>query len=198
MDPNDYYYSNRPLPAPSNGPYGGYTPTTSYSTPAPPYSSLNPSLNPLPHQPQHVSTNSPFESVFDDHVYPVDSWQGSQTDMHQPYKYNQDTAYYGQGRVSPDDRGYTADDIPLQDRPPLKDPELNDHVYDADGRKSRQKKEKGKIRFGQLGMLGSDKKRIPWVVYVFSVIQIAVFIGEIVKNGEQKQYGPIFWPQTRD
>jgi hypothetical protein len=32
-------------------------------------------------------------------------------------------------------------------------------------------------------MLGSEKKRIPVVVYLFSVIQIAVFIAELVKAG---------------
>ena len=33
-------------------------------------------------------------------------------------------------------------------------------------------------------MFGASKKKIPFVVYTFTVIQIAVFIGEIIKNGK--------------
>ena len=78
------------------------------------------------------------------------------------------------------------DNIPLQDRAgkDAVDPALNDHVYDAPGetRQTRRKKAK-KVPLGALGMFGADKKRIPWVVYIFTVVQIAVFVGEIVKNG---------------
>ncbi len=127
---------------------------------------------------------SPFDTVFDDHAYPSNSRQGSvpggSTPQPSPY---QDTGYYGQAGASPmSSRPNVAEDIPLQDRP-RKDGEPNDHVYDAaaaPGQSSRR----GKVRVGELGMLGSDKKRIPFVVYFFSLVQAAVFIAEIVKNGE--------------
>lgn len=60
---------------------------------------------------------------------------------------------------------------------------MNDHVYDAPGR-PKKKGKKGKVRLGELGMIGSDKKRIPWVVYIFSAIQIAVFIAEVARMGK--------------
>jgi hypothetical protein len=82
-----------------------------------------------------------------------------------------------------------ADDIPLEDRGPNSankygpDVEINDHVYDAP---QQQRSRKGRVRFGELGMLGAgNAKRIPFVVYLFSLIQIGVFIGEIVRNGKK-------------
>jgi hypothetical protein len=59
---------------------------------------------------------------------------------------------------------------------------MNDHIYDAPGRNRKGKK--GKVRLGELGMLGANNKRIPWVVYIFSVVQIAVFIACIARNGK--------------
>ena len=78
------------------------------------------------------------------------------------------------------------DDIPLQDRSG-KGPEINDHIYDAPAgivQANRQRDNRGKVRIGELGMLRSNKKRIPWVVYIFSLAQLAVFIAEVVKNGK--------------
>lgn len=66
--------------------------------------------------------------------------------------------------------------IPLQDRG--KDPADDlDHVYEAP-----KKSKKQGVRFGELGMFSSHKNRIPWVVYIFSAIQIGVFIGELIDN----------------
>lgn len=60
---------------------------------------------------------------------------------------------------------------------------MNDHIYDAPGGRSGSKKKKKKgVGLGELGMFGADKKRIPWVVYIFTLVQIGVFIGEIVRN----------------
>jgi hypothetical protein len=57
-------------------------------------------------------------------------------------------------------------------------------VYDDPrGGRSRRRKKPQKIAFGQLGMFGADRKRIPWVTYIFTVAQIAVFIAEIARNG---------------
>lgn len=145
--------------------------------------------------PPRGASASPFDSVFDDNAYPAGSANTSRRDLHPqasvsdmsahgtPY-YGQDTSYYGGSRQpSPG----ASEAIPLRDRPAkdVGDPEmLNDHVYDAPGGQSRRRtKKKKKVGLGQLGMIGADKKRVPWVVYAFSIIQIAVFIGELAKNG---------------
>lgn len=98
-----------------------------------------------------------------------------------PY-YQQDTGYYGRDRPPT-----SSEDIPLQDQPgkATTDPEMNDHVYDApDGTRPYRRKKARKVGVGQLGMFGADnKQRTPWVVYIFTLAQIAVFIGELVKNG---------------
>ncbi|KAF7551545.1 hypothetical protein G7046_g7694 [Stylonectria norvegica] len=202
MASNDYYhghdqppYTHTPSPAPAPAPYyEDHHEPSPQSTPAPsyrspyqtPYAAPAPSYSPAPgshagaayNQP-HTPETSPFDTVFDDHVYPANPGQHpaeSSSDMSQQGLY-QDTGYYGQGRPT-----QSTEDIPLQDRP--KDVEMNDHIYDAPGRTpgSKKKKKSGKVRLGELGMLGSDKKRISWVVYLFSLIQVGVFIGEIVRN----------------
>lgn len=138
------------------------------------------------HAQNHPGRPSPFDTVFDDNAYPSGSRHGSVPggSTPQPGLY-QDTGYYGQAGASPmSSRPNIAEDIPLQDRP-TKGSEPNDHIYDASaapGQSSR--KGRGKVRVGELGMLGSDKKRIPFVVYFFSLVQAAVFIAEIAKNGE--------------
>ncbi|PKS05265.1 hypothetical protein jhhlp_008636 [Lomentospora prolificans] len=190
--PNDRnnYSDNNIRPAASSS-SGGYIPSPSplSYTQHDPYS---PSPTPV-QRPAHGATHaSPFDTVFDDNVYPMNNrHNNSSTDfgtynnsnMNLPQQ--QDTAYYGPGRGSPD--AGRAEDIPLQDRP-NKDVEFgNDHVYDApdSGRPTptqRKKKRKGNIRLGQLGMFGAERKRIPWVVYIFTLVQIAVFIGEIARN----------------
>ncbi|KAK0670854.1 rhomboid family-domain-containing protein [Cercophora samala] len=51
-------------------------------------------------------------------------------------------------------------------------------------------------------MLGSGKKKIPLVVYFFTIVQVAVFIGELVKNGTmtgspimiKPQFNPMIGP----
>jgi hypothetical protein len=78
---------------------------------------------------------------------------------------------------------HPTDDIPLQNRGSAnKYGDMTDHVYDAPQRQKTSRR--GRVRIGELGMLGSDAKRIPWVVYLFTLIQVGVFIGEIVKNGK--------------
>lgn len=134
---------------------------------------------------------SPFETDFDDHVYPAASHSGSSTHPSAMGSSQQnlghDTGYHGAtpGNVSP----LGPDDIPLRDhaKPYGTAPgpmDSNDHVYDAPEQGAvgaRGVGKKGKIRFGELGMLGSDRQKIPFLVYLFTVIQIAVFIGELVK-----------------
>ncbi|CAK7267079.1 hypothetical protein SEPCBS119000_002355 [Sporothrix epigloea] len=134
---------------------------------------------------------SPFDTVFDDHMYPAGSRRESNAT-------GGDTSYYGAPFRTPSEDNMLAasagpDGIPLRDRPRNKfeSAQSPDHVYDisqggvagahpvdASGRNGR------KARFGELGMLGANnRKRIPFVVYIFTIAQIAVFIAEIVKNG---------------
>ncbi|KAG7100799.1 DNA polymerase delta catalytic subunit like protein [Verticillium longisporum] len=56
----------------------------------------------------------------------------------------------------------------------------------ADICSSRRKKSR-RVGFGQLGMLGADKKRIAWVVYILTIAQVGVFIGQIVRNDSKKR-----------
>ncbi|KAI1169657.1 rhomboid-domain-containing protein [Nemania sp. FL0916] len=190
--------------------------------------SIAPSTNPPPsytsHQPGypfpgddsarpagHIGQTpaSPFETVFDDHVYP------SHSPAHTPASgisastsqqdFAHDTRYHGPGEpMSPPIA--VDDDIPLrphnpnQPKPPGFLDESNDHVYDADPapRRHHTNKRGRGVNFGELGMLGSGKKRIPFVVYAFSIVQIAVFIAELVKaaqlTGSPIQTSPSFNP----
>lgn len=129
---------------------------------------------------QHLQTpqkqgKSPFDSVFDDPSPGAHSPSGRSGDLS-----DQNTAYYGRGGgVSP------AGDIPMQDYPGH--PGMaNDHIYDASGVPpglSKKPTMADKLRLGELGMIGANKRRIPWVVYFFTLVQVGVFIGELVKNG---------------
>ncbi|KAI0481006.1 hypothetical protein GGR56DRAFT_628511 [Xylariaceae sp. FL0804] len=155
---------------------------------------------------RQASSRSPFESVFDDHIYPahsqprptIDTLNSSQS------TFAQDTRYHGTraGDASPSG----TDDIPLQ---PHKNShgylqDSTDHVYDAPDRPKPAERgmSKGRIRFGELGMFGSDKKRIPWMVYFFTLVQVAVFIGELVKAAQltgspietKPQFNPMIGP----
>ncbi|KAL1839564.1 hypothetical protein VTJ49DRAFT_1385 [Mycothermus thermophilus] len=197
------YYNQRPL---QEGPTD--TPYTAYSTPAPAYghsssSHLTPSgpsqgRTPSPSQQQGV-TPSPFDTVFDDHAYPASTHQPTPaSSMHRLSQY-QDTSYHGHSPVSPDPYGRNpTDNIPLHDNPQRlspKDAEMQDHVYDAP---QTQKPRRGRVRFGELGMLGSGRKKFPFVVYFFTLVQVAVFIGEIAKyatlTGSPIQTKPTFNP----
>ncbi|KAK3325746.1 hypothetical protein B0H66DRAFT_599888 [Apodospora peruviana] len=208
MAANDYY-NQKPLPDPAPGSYGG--PASSI------YSSAPPSYHA---QQQHLATNdrpthgvtplsanhSPFETVFDDHVYPASTHQTPNSSQHQLSQ--QDTGYHSLGRVPSEEMAYNhpTDDIPLQNQGSgrgngVKDSDLQDHVYDAP---QQQRPRKGRVRFGELGMLGSNAKKIPFVVYLFTIIQVGVFIGEIVKNATltgspimtQPSFNPMIGPST--
>lgn len=205
------YYSTKPLPTPgAPHPYhsshgGGQSAYPTTATPPPSYSSHQ-RLETADRPPQSVSplsttadpSSSPFDTPFDDHVYPASSHQTPSSSHHQLSQ--QDTEYHGLSRVPSDEMAYNqpTDDIPLQDRA-NKYSDGNDHVYEAP-----QRRKSRKVRFGELGMFGSNKKRIPWCVYIFSIVQVAVFIGEIVKNATttgspimiQPQFNPMIGPST--
>ncbi|KAK5993311.1 Rhomboid-type serine protease 2 [Cladobotryum mycophilum] len=212
MAANDYYYGSSQQPPathPSSAPYYDSTQAapSPHPTPAPSYHTGyhdtspygGPSIQPPPR-----TNQSPFDTVFDDNAYPMNSrlhgGGASSSDISQQGVY-QDTGYYGGSRT------HMTDDIPLQDRAG-KGPEMNDHIYDAPvdaAQPTRQRDARGKVRIGELGMLGSNKKRIPWVVYIFSLAQLAVFIAEVVKNGIltgspimiKPQFNPMIGPSTQ-
>jgi len=178
------YYNQKPLPDPTYRPteYGGYGDhhgSSAYS----PYSAAPPSYH-TQTSPVNNHRPSPFETPFDDHVYPASthSPSSSQNKLSQ-----HDSGYSRLSRVSSEDMAYNhrADDIPLEPQGlnrPNKDAEMQDHVYEAPQRK--KSKSQRRVRFGELGMMGSNAKRIPLVVYAFTIRQGAVFIAEIVKNCE--------------
>lgn len=146
----------------------------SYYADAPPYPSQPPSYTGQQHlgtqQPSHdasplsATSASPFDTPFDD---PASS-----------------SRHNLNGRGASADNMYGQNAIPLQDRNG-KDPvdDMEDHVYEAAPKKREKKKQQG-VRFGELGMFGAYGNRIPWVVYIFTAVQIGVFIGELVDNGK--------------
>ncbi|KAK2593027.1 hypothetical protein QQS21_009281 [Conoideocrella luteorostrata] len=203
MASNNHYYSGNQHNDPSsyNAPssqqpyqYGNYSSTDQHlgghQTPYDAGASGIHAQHPKPTGP------SPFDSVFDDN-YATNSTNSLPQRGGYP-----DTTYYGQGGSGT----RLNDDIPLQDRQG-KTGDMNDHIYDAPetgtAGESRKKKKKG-VRVGELGMLGSGKKGIPWVCYVFSLVQIGVFIGSLIKNGIltgspimiKPQINPMIGPST--
>lgn len=187
--PTAPYYDSTHAPSDSELPQA-YNPGYSDAHYGSPYGAPN-------HQPQTGA--SPFDTVFDDHAYPTNANSGpggaSSSDISQQGFYHQDTGYYGS----------RTENIPLQDHT-SKSPEATDHIYDAPAGQSNQRRDKrGKVRVGELGMFGSNRKRIPWLVYIFSIAQVAVFIAEIVRNGLltgspimiKPQFNPMIGPSTQ-
>ena len=178
----------------SNTPAPSYHTQSQYATPA---HNTDPYHAPGQHHQQQTGP-SPFDTIFDDNMYPTDSRQNL-TPTPDPalhgaqHPFDASSAYQGYGRHSPNNGEYGPDDIPLQDRagkgPGFVD--VEDHIYDdpnanPDGeRRKRRRRKPRKVEMGELGMFNaSNKKRIPWFVYVMTAAQIGVFIGEIIKNGE--------------
>lgn len=164
----------------------------SYNPPqAPPLSSLPsyrseaPSRNPSHHT--APSPVSPFEAPFDDHVYPMGGSDG-QHRMDSQSTLGADTRYYGQGGGGR--QGSTnsfRDDIPLRDHPgapPKSNLGPTDHVYDAPTAPPHLIEEARPNRRSRMDFLKKPRGRIPWVTYVFTIVQVAVFIAEIAKNGK--------------
>lgn len=167
MAANSYY--NHPSSQPDPEHDQGYA-QQSYSTP-PPYSSRPRAQTPSP--------VSPFEAPFDDNVYPMRPNDSMQS-------FGRDSTYYGQGeggRPQPSINSFS-DDIPLRDYTPKQNMET-DHVYDA--RESGIPSGLGNGRDsprGRFGHFRAPRGKIAWVVWCLTTIQVAVFIAELVKNGE--------------
>ena len=165
-------------------------------TPQPYYQSYNPQQPPSYHSqapsrnPSHsaISPVSPFEAPFDDHVYPMGALDG-QHKMDSQSTLGANSRYYGQGGGGR--QGSTTsfrDDIPLRDHPgapPKSNLDSTDHVYDAADPTvpPHMMEEARPKRRSRLDFVKKPKGRIPWVTYVLTTVQVAVFIAEIAKNG---------------
>jgi hypothetical protein len=179
MAPSDYYHRPpRPQQQQQQQPpqpyYQSYNSSAAPSI-APSYHTNPPSRTPST-RPHDVDPVSPFEAPFDDHVYPIGRPNKPQYDSQSPLE--ADSRYYEQGGRLEQSNPSFQDDIPLQDHPAIsaKDNNSTDHVYDVPAPalvEDRRKKSKG---------------RIPWLVYILTTIQVAVFIAEIVKNGMYAKY----------
>jgi hypothetical protein len=199
MAANDYFNPPTSRTENSHTPqpyYSSYNPSQAAGPSLPSYSSQPPSGTHTT-RPNDISPVSPFEAPFDDHVYPAPE----QKKPHPPNSrfdsqstIGADSAYYGQGGGGRQDSSNSfADNIPLRDHPggPGVPPKQNsvDHVYDAADpnapvRQNTGTLEEGPRERGRLTGLLKKKKKIPFVTYVLTVVQIVIFIVEIVKNGQ--------------
>lgn len=103
-----------------------------------------------------------------------------------------DSRYYGQGgggRPGANSSNSFREDIPLRDHPglPAKDNDSIDHVYDSSIPPPHMTEGRSNRKSG-LGFLNAPKSKITWVVYILTTVQVAVFIGEIIKNGMSRVY----------
>lgn len=152
---------------------------------APPIPSLPQSGQQYYHQ-ESSHFSSPFETSFDDHVYPA-----PHLPLHSQHSFGQDSgysAYSGQaGRGEPQESTTSfGDNIPLQPQQANRNKDkITDHVYDAReaGMPDGLNEDKRKRRRG-MGIFQRSKKRMAWVTYLLTTIQLTVFIVEIVKNGK--------------
>jgi hypothetical protein len=196
MAANDYYnpsshHEELHTPQPQ---YQSYNPPQApSSTSLPAYTSQPPSRTQSA-RPTEISLVSPFEAPFDDHVYPMG---GTAQRFDSQSTLGADSRYYGQGGGGRQESTNSfRDDIPLRDHPatPAKDTST-DHVYDAGdpGAPSHLNTQYSNQPYPPLeegrpkrrsGMDFLKKKgRIPFVVYTLTLVQVIVFIVEIVKNG---------------
>lgn len=160
MAANEHYSQS---PSPGNG--------RRYDAP-PPHLPLDPyatySSHPTQPSPPHIS--SPYE----DTSYRPYADQSQQSIP---------SSYYASGGGGQDSEpNQYSDDIPLRQHPSkgssemLHDPLPHDPtIIDRPARNAARRRRKQ-------GLFGSGK--IPWVVYTLTLIQVCVFIAELVKNGD--------------
>ncbi|KAF7872091.1 uncharacterized protein EAF02_009196 [Botrytis sinoallii] len=148
-------------------------------------------------RPHEMSPVSPFEAPFDDHVYPAPNVPPHRQESSNSL--GQNSQYYSQGGGGRpyDGMGYSNDDIPLRENPQVPpkdastdhiyDSNLNDHVYDAgeSGVPSHLRNNKKNRMSDAMAMsLINKKKGFPFVTYTLTLVQVIVFIVEIVKNSQ--------------
>ncbi|KAI9671502.1 MAG: hypothetical protein M1817_003553 [Caeruleum heppii] len=165
-----------------------YNPSPSYqlppidfdAPPAPPPSSSKPANIRKTSDPTDRFNARPLSgSPFDSHIHPLHRQDS-------PHGYDESPYYYGggNGATSPD-RNPFADDIPLRDHPGK--PSIGGSTIQTDRRPSEVEKgspiEDGhRSRRKRGSKLFKGKGRTPWFIYIITLIQVTVFIGELVKN----------------
>ncbi len=178
MAANDYYNS------PSSGRTGH---SHDFNAPLPPLPTSSPFYS-TQKSPLVATSISPVSTPLENPAYPSYA-QRSQT------SFGSDSAYYGadQGGRAHDSSHY-ADDIPLRPRPQMSSSE------ERTTQNQQQYKPDDTNGLGELGKEGkgtrSRRKRrsrflsgkVPWVVYVLTLVQTSVFIGELVKNGKHSPF----------
>ncbi|PBP17959.1 rhomboid family protein [Diplocarpon rosae] len=220
MAANEYYNpsSRHQTPRPyhdydnDNDNYASYNPTAqSQSQSHPPAA---PSIAPSYHtESSHLRRHdiaspvspyeSPFVAPFDDHVYPA----AKTTRFDSQSTLGGDSRHYEHGGDGHFESSSSYQDgIPLREHPavPPKDTPgaETDHVYDAPVQPAMLEEGKKSKRTRISGMFMNQKKRVPWVTYILTAVQVGVFIGEIAKNGiltgspiqTKPQFNPMIGP----
>lgn len=124
--------------------------------------------------PDRVNTQSPFETAFDDHVYPAPVKPGF---IHHESEASFNASLYtNDPQLQHTPSGYR-DDIPLQDTRN----QPTDHIYDVPPGEHRRLDSRGSSNKGRY--VKPSPKRRPWVVWTLTFIQVVVFIAELVKMG---------------
>lgn len=182
MAANDYYNTSYPPTGPATG----------HATANSPHDRTDAPLPPLPgKQSQHIV--SPASSPFDDHTYP-------------PYPTNSNNTAYSSGALGghadtsyhgPPQYGHSTFASPY-DTPPAHgqhDPFADQNAipmtsqskmdgsptrYNADPERTYPAPEKRRRHKKKEGWFSG---RITWVVYTLTIVQIGVFVGELIKNG---------------
>ncbi len=193
MAANDYY----------NSPTSTNRPNVDYNAPLPP-------TPPSPPGKASGGINSdrpvsPVMSPFADHSYPATSY-GQGGDHHYPDEHHPGQPYHGgsssdyyDGQVGGRDHQGSnpfADDIPLKTHISNTSSEhAHGHGHGHGHGRPMYNPEPGlggadqleagpKRRRGRGNRLFKSKDRIPWFVYTMTVIQVSVFIGQIIRNGQ--------------
>ncbi|KAI9793912.1 MAG: hypothetical protein M1816_007164 [Peltula sp. TS41687] len=184
MAANDYY----------NSPSWNGRSRVDYDAPLPP---LPPAV---PGKTSHPTPSaSPFATPFDDHVYPTQSYDSK-------YGHIPEYSFDGSTTGSAHGPGPSSDYIPLTNHPasgtttnarPLYNAGFGGGIADDGGIKGRQRRKRGFKDF-------EAGKRIPWFVYAMSLIQLVVFLVEIIRNANltkspimiKPQFNPMIGPST--
>lgn len=179
-----FYNSSRPEPQPYSSDYHGGAPSVaapSYHTHAP-GGHLARSDSRL----TDISSVAPYEASISDHVYDRPPLEQSQSSL------GNNSQMYGQGGGgrAQDSRTGFRDDVPLKDMPgkTAVDPVYDggtDHVYDAEPGRKRRLRDNGGVPppSGGISAMWKNPRKFAWVTWILTIIQVSVFIAEIVKNG---------------
>jgi hypothetical protein len=146
-----------------------------------PYYQNNSSLPSYHSNPSQTAQSpvSPYEAPFEEGSYPLGGMNSHGMDSQSALGH--DNRYYGQGGSQNSFR----DDIPLREHSamPSKDDEPTDHVYDIPPNATGVGERPNRTGESRRGFFKRPLSKIPWVVYTLTLIQVAVFIAEIARNG---------------